>query len=133
MEPTSPQTPQIEVPEVDAELVAIEAAKARLTPPIAYRPLILTIDDGTGTGKTMRVAFRRPNPAEWHRYRSDASNRDPEVQANALQVIVVPCAFYPAFNAFQKLIADRPGLIELFGGKLVDFAGLDALKKVELL
>ena len=106
MEPTSPQTPQPAEPEVDAELALIEAAKARQTPPIAYRPLILTIDDGTGDpeAKRIRVAFRRPKPAEWHRYRSDASNRDPEVQANALQVIVIPCAFYPDYNSFQKLM-----------------------------
>ena len=129
MESTSTQEPQAQVG--DAELVAIMAAKAAAG--ISYPLLVLPTDDGTGTGAEVRVAFRRPNSAEWHRYRSESLDRNPEVQANALQSIVVPCAVYPERNKFIAMIGERPGLVEQFGSELVTYAGADRSKKVTLL
>jgi hypothetical protein len=129
MEPTSPQTPQ--PAEDSAEIAAIKAAKAAAG--ISYPLLVLPTDDGTRTGKEVLVAFRRPSSAEWHRYRSESLDRNPEVQANALQCIVVPCAIYPARQAFVNMINERPGLVEQFGSELVEYAGADRSKKVTLL
>jgi len=118
-------------PPEDAEVMAIKAAKAAAG--IAYPLLVLPTDDGTGTGHEVLVAFRRPNGAEWHRYRSESLDRNPEVQANALQSIVVPCAIYPERGKFLAMITERPGLVEQFGSELVQYSGADRSKKVTLL
>ena len=129
MESQSSNAPPIEVE--NAEIVAIKAAKAALG--ISYPLLVLPVDDGTNSGRDVMVAFRRPNGAEWHRYRSDSIDRNPQVQANALQLIVIPCAVYPDQAKFAHMIAERPGLVEQFGSELVTYAGADRAKKVTLL
>ena len=127
MDSTSTPAPQPD----DTEIAAIKSVKAAAG--IAYPLLVLPTDDGTGTGKEIMVAFRRPTGGEWHRYRSESLDRNPEVQANALQTIVVPCAIYPERSKFLSMIAERPGLVEQFGSELVQYAGADRSKKVTLL
>lgn len=117
---------------LEQENQAIQAAKvaAGITGPV------LVVEASHPTDSNLpgpRCAFRRPSPAEWHRYRSDALNPDPQVKANALQVIVIPCCIYPAQAAFLAMVHERPGLVETFGGELVEFGGIERAKKAERL
>lgn len=111
------------------ELTKIEAAKAAAG--ISYKPLVCWVDDGNGG--TRPVAFRRPKGPEWHRYRSASLDRNPDIQAGALQLIVVPCCIYPPAAEFAALIDDLPGTVEAAGNELVEFAGASRVKKSELL
>jgi len=113
-----------------AEDQAIEAAKVAAG--LTRKPLRITVpdpDDDDKPGPTM--AFRGPTDPEWHRYRSEALDPNPQVKARALQSIVIPCCIFPARAEFLRLIAERPGLVELCGGELVEYAGLLKAKKVE--
>ena len=114
----------------EAENLEIQAAKAAAG--IAYKVLRITVPDLDDEDKPGRaLAFRRPNDSEWHRYRSEALDPNPQTKARALHSIVIPCCLYPARAEFLRLVAERPGLVELCGGELVEFAGLVRAKKVE--
>lgn len=129
MENPAPQ-PNDEQARREAEDQAIAAAM--LAAGITRKPLRVTVpdlDDDDKPGPTM--AFRSPSDAEWHRYRSEALDPNPQVKARALHSIVIPCCIFPARTEFLRLIAERPGLVELCGGELVEYAGLLKAKKVE--
>lgn len=114
---------------VEAETKAIQAAKVAAG--ITYPLLVVEATHPTDPNAPgPRIAFRRPNPAEWHRYRSEALTNDPQVKANAFQSLVIPCCIYPERAAFLAMVQERPGLVELCGGELVEFAGAERAKKV---
>lgn len=117
---------------VEQETKAIQAAKTAAG--ITYPLLVVTATHPTDPNAPgPRFAFRRPNPAEWHRYRTESVTNDPAVKANAFQTIVIPCCIYPERTAFLAMVQERPGLVELCGGELVEFAGAERAKKVERL
>lgn len=126
---TTKQTDE-EARRIEAENLEIQAAKAAAG--ITYKLLRITVpdlDDEDNPGRTL--AFRRPTDPEWHRYRSEALDPNPQTKARALHTIVIPCCLYPARTAFLRMVAERPGLVELCGSELVEFAGLVKAKKVE--
>jgi hypothetical protein len=117
---------------IEEETKAIQAAK--LAAGITYPLLVIEATHPTDPDEPgPRFAFRRPNPAEWHRYRSESLTADPQVKANSLQSIVIPCCVYPERGAFVAAVQERPGLVELCGGELVEYAGAEHAKKVERL
>ena len=91
---------------------------------------ITTSDDGKD-GPT--IAFRRPNSAEWSRFRSEQSSKDPRVVANAIQPLVVSCVIYPSRDVLLALLSEKPALLENLGDQLVGYAGLEKAKKVRRL
>jgi len=93
--------------------------------------LVITTSDDDGEGPT--IAMRRPNSAEWARFRSEQSSKDPRVVANALQPLVVSCVFYPSRAIFLAMVEKQPALIENLGNDLVIYAGLEKAKKVRRL
>jgi hypothetical protein len=114
---------------LEEETKAIQAAKVAAG--ITYPLLVVEATHPTDPNLPgPRFAFRRPNPAEWHRYRSESLTMDPQVKANAFQTIVVPCCVYPERTAFLAAIQDRPGLVELCGSELTEFAGAERAKNV---
>lgn len=116
-------------PNVDDETKAILAAKQRLG--IRGRVLVIqTTNPEDDSQPGPRLAFRRPTPAEWHRYRTESLTPDPAVKANAYQSIVIPCLVYPDQATFGAMVNERPGLIELAASELVEFAGAEHAKKV---
>lgn len=117
---------------IEQENKAIQAAKvaAGITYPLLVVEATNPIDPNAAGP---RLAFRRPNPAEWHRYRAEALTNDPQVKANAFQTIVIPCCIYPERSAFLAMVQERPGIVELCGSELVEFAGAERAKKVERL
>jgi hypothetical protein len=116
----------------DAETNAILAAKRAAG--ILYPLLVITTTDPVDPSRDgPRFAFRRPTQEEWHRYRAENVTADPNVRANAFQTIVVPCCLYPPQASALAAFAERPGLVEQFGGELVEFAGAERAKKVERL
>lgn len=120
------------VARLEQENQAIQAAKAAAG--IAYPLLVVEATHPTDPSQPgPRFAFRRPNPAEWHRYRSESLTQDPQVKANAFQSLVIPCCLYPDRAALMVMLQERPGLFEQLGGELVEFAGLERAKKVERL
>lgn len=117
---------------LEDETKAIQAAKAAAG--VTYPLLVVEATNPTDpTLPGPRLAFRRPNPAEWHRYRSEILTADPQVKANAFQSIVIPCCIYPDRATLMAMVQERPGLIEVCGGELVEFAGAERAKKVERL
>jgi hypothetical protein len=129
---SNPQQNDENATRVEQETKAIQAAKvaAGITCPL----LVVEATHPTDPNAPgPRIAFRRPNPGEWHRYRSESLTNDPQVKANAFQSIVIPCCVYPDRAAFMAMVQDRPGLVELCGGELVEFAGAERAKKVERL
>jgi hypothetical protein len=113
----------------EKEREAIQAAKLRKG--VNCPLLVIRAADGDEDGPTL--AFRRPTPAEWVRYRTDALNPDPAVKARAFALLVVPCLVYPDEPVLQAILEDRPGLMEVCGGELVEYAGAERAKKVERL
>jgi hypothetical protein len=114
------------------ETKAIQAAK--LAAGITYPLLVVEATHPTDpNARGPRFAFRRPNPAEWHRYRSESVTNDPAVKANAFQTIVIPCCVFPDRAAFLGAVQERPGIVELCGSELVEYAGAERAKKVERL
>jgi hypothetical protein len=93
--------------------------------------LAITTSDDEGEGPT--IALRRPNSAEWSRFRSEQSSKDPRVVANALQPLVVSCVIYPTRETFLAMVERQPALIENIGNELVVYAGLEKAKKVRRL
>jgi hypothetical protein len=130
-ESTQQQTDDITA-RLDAETKAIQAAKVAAG--ITYPLLVIEATHPTDPNQPgPRMAFRRPEPAEWHRYRTETLTNDPAVKANSFQTIVIPCCIYPERAAFLAMVKERPGLIELCGGELAEFAGAERAKKVERL
>jgi hypothetical protein len=117
---------------LEQETQAIQAAKTAAG--IAYPLLVVELSHATDPAKPgPRFAFRRPNPAEWGRYRSESLDQNPQVKANALNCIVVPCCVYPDRATFAAMVGERPGLVESLGSELVEYAGIERAKKVERL
>jgi|WetSurMetagenome_2_1015567.scaffolds.fasta_scaffold616565_2 hypothetical protein len=130
MDPITPQND--DAARREEETKAIQAAKAATG--ITYPLLVVTTTHPTDPAKDgPRVAFRRPNAGEWHRYRSESLTNDPQVKANAFQSIVIPCCIYPERATFLAMVQERPGIVELCGSELVEFAGAERAKKVERL
>lgn len=90
--------------------------------------LAVTLSDDGKPGQT--VAMRRPTSAEWFRFRSEQSSKDPRVVANALQPLVVSCVIYPTREQFLAMVETSPAIIERLGDELVEYAGLEKAKKV---
>lgn len=117
---------------LEQETQAIQAAKTAAG--IAYPLLVIELSNAADPSQPgPRVAFRRPNSAEWFRYRSEIYDQNPQVKANALNSIVIPCCVYPDRATFAAMVAERPGLVESIGSELVEFAGIERAKKVERL
>jgi len=68
------------------------------------------------------VVVKAPSESEWKRFRSMQS--DPEQRAHAIGVLFRACLVHPAAQEFAPIIAAKPGLVETFGGDLVDIAGV---------
>jgi hypothetical protein len=116
----------------DEETKAIQSAK--IAAGITYKPLVITTTDPDDPDKDgPRVAFRRPNRAEWTRYRAESLTPDPQVKANAFQTIVIPSLIYPDLKTFSAMLEAQPGIMELCGSELVEYAGAAKAKKVERL
>ena len=79
------------------------------------------------------AAFRVPSRAAWKRYRAEASSQDPSVKSAAFGPLVFSSCVYPSGAELEAMIERRPGLLETFGGDLIDHAGANHAKKVSLL
>jgi len=132
MDPTETTPQNDETLALEHETKAIQAAK--MAAGITYPLLVVEATHPTDpNGRGPRIAFRRPNPAEWHRYRAESLTNDPQVKANAFQTIVIPCCIYPERATFLAMVQERPGIVELCGSELVEYAGAERAKKVERL
>jgi hypothetical protein len=79
------------------------------------------------------AAFRVPTRAVWKRYRAEASSPDPSVKAAAFGPLVYASCVYPPQTELDAAIERYPGLLETFGGELIDHAGANHAKKVSKL
>lgn len=66
--------------------------------------------------------FRHPTDGEYQRFVAELSDSD--TKPSALRTLVLACAVYPEEQDFLVMIRQYPGLVQTFGGELVEAAGL---------
>lgn len=69
----------------------------------------------------VEIVVRPPNDAEWGAYQDDREKRG----ARALKGLVLSVILYPSADDFQLELDRKPGLANLFGGKVMEIAGLE--------
>ena len=106
----------------------IKEAKAAAGVPDGELMIIQTEIPATPVG-----AFRVPSRAVWKRYRAEASSADPSVKSAAFGPLVFASCVYPSEAELEAMLDRRPGLLETFGGELIDHAGANHAKKVSFL
>jgi len=79
------------------------------------------------------AAFRVPTRPVWKRYRAEATSGDPSVKSAAFGPLVFASRVFPGERELETMIEHYPGLLETFGGELIDHAGANHAKKVSKL
>jgi hypothetical protein len=75
----------------------------------------LETDDGA-------AVFRAPTRQEWERFLKEQASED--TKAAAHRPLIMGCRVWPEKDAFDALVARKPGILLSFGGELIEFAGL---------
>jgi hypothetical protein len=63
---------------------------------------------------------------EWTRYRSETDGKSFMVRQAAGKTLILCCAVWPAREEVERMLADRPGLIDTFAAELGEMAGSTA-------
>jgi hypothetical protein len=66
---------------------------------------------------------KRPGPAQYRRFRRMAS--DERQRADAAETLLRDCVVHPDQQGIGTALGTRPGLVDTFGGKLLELAGAD--------
>jgi len=72
---------------------------------------------------SVEIVVRKPKEDQWRVFR--AMQADDEQRPGALRWLASYCAVFPKGADFAALLAERPGLAETVGAKLVKIAGVD--------
>jgi hypothetical protein len=70
--------------------------------------------------------FRCPTTQEWQRFLDQMA--EPETKAAAVKQLVIDCCVYPPEAQFFALIERKPGIVNAFGGDVIEFAGMKRLQ-----
>ena len=73
--------------------------------------------------REVSVIVKVPNRERWNRFKSQVG--DPHRKAMAFESLVRDCVVHPSAGELDRLLEQRPGLAEAFGGKLTEIAGLE--------
>lgn len=77
-----------------------------------------------GSGdREVQVVVKVPNRERWNRFKAHAG--DPHRKALAMEALVVDCVVHPTPVAVEALLHARPALVETFGSKIAELAGLE--------
>jgi hypothetical protein len=75
--------------------------------------------------------FRIPSAGDYARFKSLVS--DETMRPTAMKLLVYACAIYPTGPDFATLALTQPGLVDTFGNKLLEHAGLNVAVTVKKL
>src|SRR5688500_12641686 len=78
-----------------------------------------------------QAIFRLPNAREYQRLIDEVGNQ--QLKGAATKTLVMACVVWPAMAAFKDLVERKPGLVQVFGGELVELAGAKAATTVKKL
>lgn len=75
-------------------------------------------------GGEAEIVVRPPTRPEWRRFMSEQRKK----QDGALETLLLSCILYPDRPGYEAIFDRRPGLVEAWGGKLLEIAGLDEVQ-----
>ena len=77
-------------------------------------------------GETYTICVRRPSRAEYKRYLADVGRAENHQQRSELLENLLLAHLESKKDDFEQIAEERPGLVETFGGKLLELLGLGA-------
>jgi ribosomal protein L19 len=80
------------------------------------------VDAGDGE-RAISVIVKVPNRERWNRFKAQV--QDAHRKALAMEALVRDCVVHPVAAELDRIIEVRPGLVETFGGKIAELAGLE--------
>lgn len=76
----------------------------------------LSVDDATA------IYVRMPPSGVWRRFRSQVN--DPRKRDEASETLLRSCLLHPSQEQLTTMVDERPGLMDNFGGMVIELAGL---------